>query len=351
VTDVRRWIVPGRVNLIGEHLDYNGGPVLPMAIDKHMIVKARRRDDAELHVWSDLGPKAVIGPDTGPGHPWADVVAGAARALGHGVGADLVIESNLPAGAGLASSAAAACGTVLALADLAGLDLSRAEVAEIARRAETEFVGAPVGVMDQLAVLHDGANLIDSRTSDVTPVPLEWDGLSLVVIDTGVTHSVAAGEYAARRAECAAAADVLGIEHLAAAGPDTVLRFDDGDPLKQRVRHVITETTRVRGAVRAIGERAWDRLGGLLTSSHESLRDDFAVSCGELDLAVESALAAGALGARMTGAGFGGCAIALAPTDQLLGLREKVVAAFADHDWASPTLFTVRPASGATLES
>lgn len=349
MNDVRRWVVPGRVNLIGEHLDYNGGPVLPIAIDKHVTVKARHRDDTELHVWSDLGPKVVIRPDVAPGHAWADVVAGAAKALGHVVGADLVIESDLPAGAGLASSAATACGTVLALADLAGLELSRAEVAETARRAETDFRGAPIGVMDQLAVLHDGANLVDTRSGDVTPVSLEWDGLSLVVIDTGVKHQVAAGEYAARRAECEAAAETLGIEYLASAGPDAVLRFDDDDPLKSRVRHVITESTRVRGAVRAIGERSWDRLGGLLTSSHESLRDDFAVSCGELDVAVEAALDAGALGARMTGAGFGGCAIALAPTDRLLGLREKVIAAFADHDWASPTLLTTRPAPGATL--
>ena len=354
MTDIRRWVVPGRVNLIGEHLDHNGGPVLPMAIDKHVTIKARRRDDGDVHVWSPLGPKVVLAaePDPGSVPDWAGVVAGARWALGqagHTVGADLVIEADLPAGAGLASSAAVACGTVLALADLAGVDLDRAEVAALARRAETDFLGVPVGVMDQLAVLHGGTQLVDTVSGAVTAVDVEWPGLSLVVIDTGVTHRVAAGEYAQRRAECAAAAEQLGLDHLAAAGPDAVLRFADSDPLKGRVRHVITETTRVRGAVRAAAERDWARFGGLLTSSHESLRDDFAVSCSELDVAVEAALAAGALGARMTGAGFGGSAIALAPTDQLLGLREKVVTAFADHDWPSPTLFTVRPAPGAHL--
>jgi len=355
VDDVRTWIVPGRVNLIGEHLDYNGGPVLPMAIDKHLTVKARRRDDDRIAVWSSLGAKVEFGTTVAPDEidGWAALVAGVAWALadeGHDVpGADLVIESELPTGAGLSSSAATACGVTMALADLAGLELDRHQVARIARRAETDYLGAPVGVMDQLAVVHDGANLIDTVTLDVTPVPVAWDGLSLVVIDTGAAHSVAAGEYAGRHAECVAAAERLGLDDLAQAGLDSIYRFDETDPLRRRVRHVVTETTRVRGAVRAIGAADWNQFGTILTSSHESLRDDFEVSCGELDVAVEASLDGGALGARMTGAGFGGSAIALAPTAQLLGLREKVVSAFDRHGWNPPTLFTVRPTAGAHL--
>jgi len=356
VDDVRTWTVPGRVNLIGGHLDYNGGPVLPMAIDKHLTVKARLRDDGLVNVWSGLGSKVQFSTDIAVGDSagWAGTVAGAVWVLGasgHTIpGADLVIESDIPVGAGLSSSAAAACGTVLALADLIGIDLPRTEVASLARRAETDFLGAPVGIMDQLAVLHDGANLIDTRSLEMTPVPISWDGLSLVVINTGVTHSVAAGEYAARHAECRSAAKQLELEHLSDAGLDSIYKFSDDDVLKKRVRHVVTETTRVRGAVRAITAGDWNQFGTILNSSHESLRDDFQVSCGELDVAVEAALEGGALGARMTGAGFGGSVIALAPTDQLLGLREKVVTAFAGRDWQSPTLFTTKPAAGATLE-
>ena len=356
VDDVRQWTVPGRINLIGEHLDYNGGPVLPMAIDKHLTLKARRRDDGVINVWSSLGPKVQFSTDVAVGDAvdWAGTVAGAVWALGaagHSVpGADLVIESDIPVGAGLSSSAATACGTILALADLGGIDLDRTEVAALARRAENDFLGAPVGVMDQLAVLHDGANLIDTRSLEITPVPTPWEGLSLVVINTGVAHSVAAGEYADRHAECRAAAEQLGLDHLSDAGLDSIYKFSDDDVLKKRVRHVVTETTRVRGAVRALKAGDWNQFGNVLKSSHESLRDDFQVSCGELDVAVEAALEGGALGARMTGAGFGGSAIALAPTDRLLGLREKVVSAFAAHDWQSPTLFTTKPVAGATLE-
>ncbi len=356
MTDVRHWIVPGRVNLIGEHLDYNGGPVLPMAIDRGVVVKARRRDDATIHVWSggqttSFATSVAVGEVTG----WAALTAGVAWALaqdGHTVpGADLVIESTIPSGAGLASSAAVACGVAMALADLGGATLDRAAVAAVARRSENDYLGVPSGVMDQLAVLHDAASLIDTRTGAVQPIAIDWgdDGLSLVVIDTGVQHAIGGGEYADRHDECRRAAQALGLQHLADVTLDSLFRLDD-DLLKSRARHVLTETARVKAAVRVLGAHDWAQFGTLLTASHASLRDDFDVSCPELDATVETALEAGALGARLTGFGFGGSVIALAPTDRLLPLRGAVEAAFAAREWKTPTLFTVRPAPGARLD-
>lgn len=355
MTDVRRWIIPGRVNLIGEHLDYNGGPVLPMAIDREVVVKARRRDDATIHVWSG-GRTEIFSTSVGVGDVtgWAALTAGVVWALGqagHSVpAADLVIESALPSGAGLSSSAAVACGVTMALADLGGIELDRAGVAAVARRSENDYLGVPSGVMDQLAVVHDAASLIDTRTGAVQPVEITWgeDGLSLVVIDTGVQHSIDGGEYTGRHEECRRAAEALGLEHLSDVTLDGMYSLDD-EVLQGRARHVLTETARVRSAVRALAAHDWAQFGTMLTASHASLRDDFDVSCSELDVTVETVLEAGALGARLTGFGFGGSVIALAPTDHLIALRGAVEAAFAARQWTAPTLFTVRPAPGARL--
>lgn len=356
-----RWDVPGRVNLIGEHLDYNGGPVLPLAIDRTVTVKARARDDGTVNVWSDLpgASKVSFTTTVQPGEVdgWASYVAGTIWALadrGHAVpGADLVIESRLPSGAGLSSSAATTCGVASALGDLFDLGLDRTEVALVAQHAEAGFVGAPVGLMDQLAVLHgtDGHGiLVDTSVTPhtTTSVELGWeaDGLVLAVIATGAHHALADGEYASRREECERAAAELGLEWLARAGLDATVMLAD-ETLKARTRHVLTETARVRGAVTALGRRAWPQLGTILTASHASLRDDFAVSCPELDVAVEAALEAGALGARMTGGGFGGSAIALVESGTVAALRERVEARYALHQWARPEVFVVRPSGGA----
>jgi galactokinase len=361
VTDVRRWDVPGRVNLIGEHLDYNGGPVLPMAIDRSVTVKARARDDGRVNVWSDLpgAEKVSFATTVQPGEVdgWASYVAGTIWSLadsGHQVpGADLVIESRLPSGAGLSSSAATTCGVAAALADLFALGLDRTGTALVAQRAESGFVGAPVGLMDQLAVLEgaaDHAVLIDTSVSPHTTssVPLGWedDGLVLAVIATGAHHALADGEYAARREECERAAEELGLPWLAQAGLDATVRLQD-ETLKARTRHVLTETARVRGAVNAISRRAWSQLGTILTASHASLRDDFEVSCAELDVAVEAALEAGALGARMTGGGFGGSAIALVAPEKVQALRERVETRYLAHQWSRPEVFVVHAADGA----
>lgn len=349
------------MNLIGEHLDYNGGPVLPLAIDRSVTVKVRLRDDGVVNVWSDLpgAAKMTFPTSVQPGdvEGWATYAAGTIWSLvdaGHALtGADLVIESRLPSGAGLSSSAATTCGIAAALDDAHGLGLDRTQVALLAQRAESGFVGAPVGLMDQLAVLHGTAGHAVQIDTAVTPhttrlVPLGWedDGLVLVVIATGVHHALADGEYAARREECERAAEELGIEWLAQATLDATVALTD-DTLKARTRHVLTETARVRGAVNAISRRAWPQLGTILTASHASLRDDFEVSCPELDVAVEAALEAGALGARMTGGGFGGSAIALVAPEQVQPVRERIEARYLAHQWSRPEVFTVHAADGA----
>jgi galactokinase len=354
------WRVPGRVNLIGEHLDYNGGPCLPFAIDRALIVKGRVRDDDLVNVWSD-GHKVSFPLSTKPGDVdgWAAHVAGTVWVLadgGHAVrGADLVIESELSAGAGLSSSAALTCGVACTLDDLAGLGLSRLDVARVSQRVENEVIGAPTGLMDQLAVLHgrDGHVLAVDALADPPGVreialPVDDAALALLVIATGVAHQHADSGYATRREECEQAASELGLELLAQAGPDAVLRLDD-ERLKARTRHVITETARVRGAIRAIEAGAWTQLGTMLTASHASLRDDFEVSCAELDVAVEAAVEAGALGARMTGGGFGGSAIALVPHDRVDAVRELVEQRFDGVGWRKPDIFAVRASGGAAL--
>ncbi|WP_313406049.1 galactokinase [Aeromicrobium sp.] len=356
--DVRRWRVPGRVNLIGEHLDHNGGAVLPIAIDRSLLVKARGRTDGIVNVWS-RGERASFPVDVSPDDvtDWSAYVAGAVWALraagGDVTGADLVLESDLPVGAGLSSSAALTCGVVLALDDLAGIDRPREETARIAQAAENDFVGTPTGLMDQYAVLlaQEGhAVRVDFSAPEpsVEHVPVDWAdaGLVLAVIDTGAHHQLAAGEYAERRRECAEVATALGLESLASIGLDGLLSLQD-ETLKARARHVLTETTRVRGAVTSLRRRDWAQFGAMLTSSHESLRDDFAVSCEELDVAVDAALASGALGARMTGAGFGGSAIALIAPDKVDALRARLEAAHAARSWPDPEVFTVRPSPGA----
>lgn len=358
VDDVRRWRVPGRINLIGEHLDHNGGAALPIAIDRSLLIKARGRTDGVVNVWS-RGERASFPVDVSPGAvtDWSAYVAGAAWALrsagGRVTGADLVLESDLPVGAGLASSAALTCGVVLALDNLAGIDRPREETALVAQSAENDFVGVPTGLMDQYAVLlaEPGHALrvdFGGEPPAVEQVPVDWseDGLTLAVIDTGAHHRLAAGEYATRREECAAAASSAGVSSLASIGLDGLLSLTD-ETLKARARHVLTESTRVRGAVTALRRRDWTAFGGMLTSSHESLRDDFAVSCEELDVAVDAALQSEALGARMTGAGFGGSVIALIPPDRVDGLRARVEAAFVARSWAAPHVFTVQPSPAA----
>ena len=360
MTSISRWRAPGRVNLIGEHLDYNGGPCLPFAIDRDLVVKVRGRDDSTVNVWSG-GQKTSfpLGVQRDDISGWAAHVAGTAWVLGDAghelVGADLVIESEIPPGAGLSSSAALTCAVACALDELAGLGLSRLEIARVSQRVENEVIGAPTGLMDQLAVLHGRADhavhldlAADPPGVREVPLPVGDADLTLLVIATGVEHAHAESGYAERRDECERAGAELGVEHLASVGPDAVLRLDD-ETLKKRTRHVITETARVRGALRALDVGAWTQLGTMLTASHASLRDDFEVSCAELDVAADTAVEAGALGARMTGGGFGGSVIALVPHDRVAAVRELVERRFDGVGWARPDVFAVRASDGAAL--
>jgi galactokinase len=356
------WAAPGRVNLIGEHTDYNDGFVLPVAIDRLVLAAAGRHPGGRLRLWSlqEREPADLEVAAVGPGRVdgWAAYPAGVAWALGQeGVeigGADLVVDGDVPAGSGLSSSAALECATATALADLHGARLDPRALARLARRAENEVVGVPSGVMDQMAAMLGRAGhalFLDTRSleAEQVPLPLEEAGLRLVVIDTRAGHRLVDGAYADRRAACEAAAATLGVPALRDATLEQVeaAAADLGDPGRRRARHVVTENARVLAAVELLRAGGLDRLGPLLAASHASLRDDYEVSSPELDTAVEAAVAAGAVGARMTGAGFGGSAIALVPDGRVDQVAAEVQTAFAAAGFTAPEVATVTPADGA----
>ena len=339
------WRVPGRVNLIGEHTDYNDGLVLPMAIGRSTVVRGARRGDGVVRARSDVA-----------GDGLSKYVAGAAWALRASgvdvVGADLVVESNLPIGAGLSSSAALEVGAVAVLAELSGARLSADDVALLAWRAENEFVGVPTGTMDQTVVACGRAGhalLLDTRSGERRHVPFapEREGLALVVVDTGVQRTLADGRYAERRRECEQAAATLGasLRDVTLAQLADNSRMDD--VARRRARHVVTENQRVAGVAAALEGGTMASIGNALVEGHASLRDDFEVSCAELDLVVTTAMDTGAIGARMTGAGFGGCAIVLVPQGEVPAIERAVVSAFAAAGFARPDVFTVRACEGA----
>lgn len=356
------WAAPGRVNLIGEHTDYNLGFVLPIALPQTVRAQAARREDGLLRLWSAQGGELVAIPveDLAPGSVpgWAGYPAGvvwALREAGHRVGgADLRLDSDVPSGAGLSSSAALECVVAAAYGDLYGLGLPAAELAVLAQRAENDFVGVPCGIMDQMASMccRPGAALfLDSRdlTMRQVPVDLVGDGLALLVLDTRVKHDLGDGAYAALRAGCERAAALLGLPALRSLQPsglaDALTRLPS--ELVPLVRHVVTENARVEAAVAHLDAGEPAALGPILTAGHASLRDDYRVSCPETDLAVEAALAAGAHGARMTGGGFGGSVIALVDTAGVERVAAEVTAAFRDAGYSEPRTLTAVPAEGA----
>jgi galactokinase len=309
---------PGRVNLIGEHTDYNGGYVLPAAIPQRTRVEIALREDRRVRAWSASFPEEdpreySIGEETA-GRGWLDYIQGVTWSLRQEgfplLGFDAGITSSVPAGGGLSSSASLEVAMLRALRSALGLPLSNLEIAKIAHRAETEFVGAPVGIMDQIACSlgsESAALFLDTRTLEIQrvsfPAPIE-----LGVIDSGVRHSHAGGEYRVRRSECQEAARRLGVESLRDLEGSSPARWEIlEEPLNRRVRHVVAENERVLKTVAALRSEDTRLLGEMLFASHASLRDDFEVSIPELDLLVELARAEGAiLGARMTGGGFGG---------------------------------------------
>jgi galactokinase len=351
------WAAPGRVNLIGDHTDYNDGFVLPLAIDRHVVAAVGRRDDDRVRAWSlqhdETAPVRLA--DIRPGVPagWSGYVAGVAWALADAgsavAGFDLVLDGAVPPGAGLASSAAVECVTALALADLNGLELDRPALALAARRAEVEIVGVPCGVMDQMAAMccrASHAMFLDTRSLDIEHVPLSSRDVAFIVIDVRAPHRLVDGEYASRRGDCEAAARSIGIAALRDATASDVDRLTD-ERLRRRARHVVTENHRVLEVVSLLRQGDVRTIGPLLTDSHVSLRDDYDVSTPELDAAVERCLAAGALGARLTGAGFGGCAIALFPTDRVDGARRHLISRPLGDADDPPEVYAVTPTAGA----
>ena len=358
------WQAPGRVNLIGEHTDYNDGLVLPIALPNRMVVTASARDDGAFAVASTVVDGVVefyLGElQPGSVEDWAAYPAGAAwilREAGYEIGgANLLVDSDIPFGAGLSSSAALLCATLVALLGLRDIEVDPAEVARLAQRAENQYVGAPVGLMDQMASMccTEGHALyfdIRAMTTDQIPFDPAANGLGLLVIDVKAPHRHADGEYAARRQSCEAAAAQLGVPALRSVEfdqlDDALARLDD-DVVRRRVRHVVTEIRRVEEAVELMRAGRLREVGPLFTASHVSMRDDFEITVPELDVAVDTALAAGALGARMTGGGFGGCIIALVEepaADQVFAAIEK---AFAEHGFTPPTSLAATPSPGAS---
>ncbi|UVJ40671.1 galactokinase [Arthrobacter sp. CJ23] len=357
------WQAPGRVNLIGEHTDYNEGFVLPFAIDRTARVALRLRDDSTVRLLStfggqDLAEASLAGLAPGSGSGWTRYPLGVAWALQErGIevpGFDLLLDSDVPSGAGLSSSHAIECAVISALNELTDARLGAEELVLATQRAENAFVGAPTGIMDQSASLRGAkgrAVFLDCRDQHVELVPFDAEtaGLVLLVIDTKVSHSHADGGYASRRASCELGAGLLGVKALRDVG---MAALDDAaallDPITlRRVRHVVSENERVLQTVKTLGTDGPAGIGALLDASHASMRDDFEISCPELDLAVDTSRANGAIGARMTGGGFGGSAIALTPVEHEQAVRDAVVRSFAEAGYAAPDIFTVTPAAGA----
>jgi galactokinase len=358
------WAAPGRVNLIGEHTDYSGGFVLPMALPQVCAVAAGIRNDETITVHSrqrvDGQVSFPVTVQPGEVDGWAGYAVGivwALRAAGHPVtGVDLVLDSQVPIGAGLSSSASVGCSVALALRDLYDLPLTGLDLAAVARRCENEFVGAPTGVMDQaVSMMAREGHLyfLDTRSMRAENVPFALDrhGLTLLVINTGAAHELNDGGYASRRKAVEDGARLLDVEELRDISIDDldVALARIADPvIARRVRHVVTENARVLAVVDVLSRGADPReVGPILTAGHRSLRDDFEVSTPQLDTAAAAAELAGAFGARMTGGGFGGSAIALVETDGLERVTAVVDEAYAARGFEPARYYTAVPANGA----
>jgi len=356
------WAAPGRVNLIGEHTDYNDGFVLPFALPHRIVVAAAPLPEPRWRVWSEQSDETIEFDAAQADQPgkidgWAGYVAGvvwALRVKGYDVpGASLAVASDVPAGAGLSSSAALESAVLTALVDLGDLPVPVAERPRLAQRAENDYVGMPCGIMDQSASIRAEAGhalFLDCRTLAIEQIPFDVAsfGLAVLVVDTRAPHRHAGGEYASRRRACEEAAALLGVPALRDVEDlDAALAALPDEVMGRRVRHVVTENQRVLDTVALLHAGRVREIGPLLTASHASMRDDFEITVPEVDLAVGAALAAGAYGARMTGGGFGGCVLALVDAAEIERVAAAVATAYAERSFTAPVWFAARPGAGA----
>jgi galactokinase len=366
-----RWIAaaPGRVNVIGEHTDYNDGYVLPMAIEFYTIMAADTRSDGEpvMTIRSTSQPDVATIDLSQPVKPmlpkWGNysrgVVAGfLARGIDLG-GLDVLLHSTVPLGSGLSSSAALEVATATLLEAVTGTTIDPIEKALLAQKAEHEFANVPCGIMDQfVSTLGKEGHLLllDCRSRETQLVPMSDPSVALLIINSNVKHELSGGEYAERRAQCEEAARILRVKSLRDAVPDQLedVKRNMPDLIYRRARHVIYENNRVYEASHRIRAGHWNRVGNLMYASHDSLRNDYEVSCEELDTIVNIATDIGCqggsvYGCRMTGGGFGGCCVALVKASALENVSERIAADYKAITSIDPTIFSSRPAAGATI--
>jgi len=354
---------PGRVNLIGEHIDYSEGFVLPFAIKDRTLVAARKRDDSTVRIASAQRRNKIVSVDINNVKPglkgeWERYALGVLWSMGVKSGVDLMIDGHVPLGAGLSSSAALECSVATAMNHLFDMGFNLEELARLTQKAENQYVGVPCGIMDQsvsLMATNGFALLLDCRNLSTRNIPFDVasHGLALLIIDTQAHHALTDGGYAERRASCESVATKLSVKSMREL---TMAQLDSSrDQLTEtefiRARHAVSEMKRVLDCVEALGKGDFVKVGQLINASHVSLRDDYTVSCPELDTAVDASLAAGALGSRMVGGGFGGSAIALIEASKTTETIRAVEKAFADKKFKAPRFFTSLPSHGAELIS
>jgi galactokinase len=355
---------PGRVNLIGEHTDYNDGFVLPMAIDRGLRLTVEPRDDRMAVLRSDretavetidLGGPLVPGRRGWSAYP-AGVIAGYQQLGWEIPGFEASVSGDLPAGGGLSSSAALEVATAIAVERLCGRSLPPEERALLCQRAEHAFAGVPCGIMDQFAVTCSRANhalLLDCRSRQIRHVPLDDGGVCVLVVNSSVKHSLADGAYATRRAQCASAAALLGCESLRDVSADAWRAGAAGLPdiERRRATHVLSENERTLDFVAALERGDWSRAGRLMRESHASLARDYEVSCRELDLLVDAATALpGVFGCRMTGGGFGGCAVALVAAERAADIMAELARSYRAATGIDAGMFVTRAGAGAGVQ-
>ena len=354
---------PGRVNLIGEHIDYSEGFVLPFAIKDRTFAAIRKRDDSTVRIASAQRRNKIVTVDISAVKPglkgeWERYALGVLWSMGVKTGVDLMIDGHVPLGAGLSSSAALECSVATAVNHLFDLGLSLEDLARITQKAENQYVGVPCGIMDQsvsLMATNGSALLLDCRDLSTRNIPFDVasSGLELLIIDTQAHHALTDGGYAERRASCESVAAKLSVKSMREL---TMAQLESSKNLLSdvefiRARHAVSEMQRVLDCVEALSQADFVKVGELINQSHISLRDDYTVSCPELDTAVDASLAAGALGSRMVGGGFGGSAIALIEASKTSETIKAIEKAFADKKFKAPRFFTSLPSQGAEVIS